>query len=329
MIPWVEKQAYESPKDTVKFDCHSYLNHKDAVWTWSFSPEPKYVSNIHARNPRVVFKEPGLYSATLSITQNGTTVSKTVSDMVEVRVSPSIDNCDRPAELPKNLMKATVDSYQSGEDGSKAIDGNTSTLWHTPWSGSPGYPHYIQLDLGDNYNISKFVHTPRTDGTNGRIKSYELYISNDVNNWGTYVKKDTLTNTSAPTIIDFPVKTGRYVKLVALSEVNGNNWTSVAEIGFIGCKVTTSVNNYFSDATVHAFPIPASNMITVNLPFQNGLNAYSYTVFSSAGQLLESGKAGENQTSLSIDVSNYSSGNYFVILEDKTGINYRVKFIKR
>ena len=329
VVPWVEKQAYESPKDTVKFDCHSYLNHKDAVWTWSFSPAPKYVSNIHARNPRVVFKEPGMYSATLSITQNGQTVSKTVTDMVEVRVAPSIDNCDRPGELPKNIMKATVDSYQSGEDGSKAIDGNTSTLWHTPWSGSPGHPHYIQLDLGDNYNISKLIHTPRTDGSNGRIKDYELYISDNVSNWGTYVLKGTFENTSSPTTVEFPVKTGRYVKLVALSEVNDNNWTSIAEIGFIGCRVTTSVNDYFSDATLHAFPIPAINLITVNLPFQNGLNAYSYNVFNTSGQLLKSGNAGENQTSISIDVNSYPSGQYVVILEDKTGIHYRVKFIKR
>lgn len=329
VVPWVEKHTYESPSDTIRFDDHSYLNHKNALWTWSFSPEAKYISDIHARNPKVVFKDPGLYSVTLSVTQNGITTSRTVTDMVEVRVAPSIDNCDRPGELPRQLMSATVDSYQSGEDGSKAIDGKVNTLWHTPWSGTPAHPHYIQINLGETYNVSKLIYTPRTDGTNGTIKDYEIYISNDVNNWGTYVKKGTLTNPGGPTMIDFPVKAGRYAKLVALSETNGNNWTSVAEIGFIGCKVTTSVNEYFYDASVRAFPIPTSNKITVNLPFQNGLNSYTYNVFSTSGQQISAGKAGENQNSITIDVQNYTSGYYFVILRDKTGITYRTKFIKK
>lgn len=330
VVPWVEKQIYESPYDTIQFDDHSYLNHKDAVWTWSFSPAAKYISDIHARNPKVLFNEPGLYSATLEVTQNGATISRTVTNMVEVKVAPSIYNCDRPGLIPRQLMQVvSVDSYQPGEDGSRAIDGDVATLWHTPWSGIPGYPHYIQIDLGDTYNVSKLIYTPRIDQANGRIKDYEIYISNDKINWGTYVQKGTLTNTNVPTTIEFPVKEGHYAKLVALSEVNGNNWTSAAEIGFVGCKVNTSVNKYFSDVTIQAFPVPANNMITVNLPFQNGLSSYSFNVFSSNGQIIESGKTNENQTAITINVSNYPSGYYFVTLQDNAGINYRVKFIRK
>ena len=331
VVPWVEKQTYSTPHDTIQFDCHSYLNHKDAVWTWSFSPEAKFVSNIHARNPKVVFNGPGKYTVTLSVTQRGATVSKTVEEMIEVKPGPSLDDCNNPAELPKQLMSVLkVDSYQAGNEGRNVIDGNTGTIWHTPWgTGETSHPHYIQIDLGDTYNVSKLIYTPRTDQTNGRIQNYEIYISNDVNNWGTYVKKGALTNTSTPTTIDFPVKEGRYAKLVALSEVNGNNWTSAAEIGFVGCKVTTAVNEYFYDASVRAFPIPTSNRITVNLPFQNGLNSYTYNVFSTSGQQITSGKAGENQNAITIDVQNYPSGYYFVILRDKTGITYRTKFIKK
>lgn len=327
VVPWVNKKQYDTPFDTIQFDCHSYLNHKDAVWTWSFSPEPKYISDIHARNPKVVFNEAGKKTVTLSITQRGITVSRTVADMVEFK---SLDDCNNPSLLPRQLMSVrSVDSYQAGEEGSKAIDGNVNTLWHTAWSGSPAHPHNIQIDLGDTYNVSKLIYTPRPTGDNGKIKDYEIYITNDVNNWGTYVKKGTLTNLSVPSTLEFTPKAGRYAKLIALSEINGANWTSAAEIGFVGCKVTTAVNEYFYDASVRAFPIPTSNRITVNLPFQNGLNSYTYNVFSTSGQQITSGKAGENQNAITIDVQNYPSGYYFVILRDKTGITYRTKFIKK
>ena len=166
--------------------------------------------------------------------------------------------------------------------------------------------------------------TPMFEGGVSQEIVFQEVISNSSSQdepLGTYVKKGALTNTSTPTTIDFPVKEGRYAKLVALSEVNGNNWTSAAEIGFVGCKVTTAVNEYFYDASVRAFPIPTSNRITVNLPFQNGLNSYTYNVFSTSGQQITSGKAGENQNAITIDVQNYPSGYYFVILRDKTGLS--------
>lgn len=331
VVPWVEKQVYNSPYDTIQMDDHSYLNHKGAVWTWSFSPEAKYVSDIHARNPKVIFDKEGKYTVTLSITQNGVTTTRTVTDMIEVRPAPSLTDCNNPAELPRGLMKVvSVDSYQAGDEGYKAIDNDPSTIWHTAWTPTNApLPHNIQIDLGDDYRVSKMTYVPRADGSNGRIKDYELYISNDRTNWGTYVKKGAFTNTSAATTIEFTAKAGRYAKLVALSEVNGNAWTSAAEIYFTGCKVNTSVNKYFSDVEVHAFPIPTNNVITVTLPFQNGLNSYTYNVFSSNGQLLDSGKADENQKTITVNVNNYSPGYYIVHLQDKAGINYRVKFIKK
>ncbi|NNF21955.1 MAG: T9SS type A sorting domain-containing protein, partial [Saprospiraceae bacterium] len=44
------------------------LNHDDASWEWSFSPEPHFISNPGSRNPRVVFGEEGSYDVTLTVT---------------------------------------------------------------------------------------------------------------------------------------------------------------------------------------------------------------------------------------------------------------------
>ena len=44
---------------------------------------------------------------------------------------------------------------------------------------------------------------------------------------------------------------------------------------------------------------------------------------------METGKAGDTQTSIQINVTNYATGQYFVLLQDAAGINYRVKFVKK
>ena len=72
-------------RDTVQFDCHSILNHQDAAWSWSFDPEPMYISDAASRNPQVVFGEEGAYDVTLAVTDgNGFSDSKTVENMVYV-----------------------------------------------------------------------------------------------------------------------------------------------------------------------------------------------------------------------------------------------------
>ncbi len=131
-----------------------------------------------------------------------------------------------------------VDSEETvGEDGAaaNAFDGNTGTIWHTEWlSSNPTHPHEIRIDLGDDYDITGFVYTARAVVENGRIAGYEFYVSTDGSSWGSAAASGTLANSSADQTVTFAVETGRYVRLVALSEVNGNPWTSVAELNVIG-----------------------------------------------------------------------------------------------
>jgi hypothetical protein len=65
---------------------------------------------------------------------------------------------------------------------------------------------------------------------NGRIKDWEFYVSTDGANWGSAVATGTFVNSVAEKEISFTPKTGQYVRLRALSEVNNNTWTSMAEI---------------------------------------------------------------------------------------------------
>jgi len=134
-----------------------------------------------------------------------------------------------------------------------AIDGNTATMWHTQFCGAaPPTPHEIQINLGASYQLGGFQYLPRQDGSAcGWINQYQFYVSTDGVNWGTPVASGNFTygnlSTQCPgpgagvpsaLQIAFPAATGQYVRLRALSEINGNPWTSAAEIRVLGSLVT-------------------------------------------------------------------------------------------
>ncbi len=127
-------------------------------------------------------------------------------------------------------VNVTVDSEAPGHEGAKALDGNPQSMWHTRFqSVQTPHPHQIVVDLGTAYEISGFAYLPRSGGGNGTIKDYEVYVSNSSKKFGKPVVKGTFAKKNAENVVTFPAKVkGRYVRLVALSEVAGQPWTSIA-----------------------------------------------------------------------------------------------------
>ncbi|MFC1634036.1 discoidin domain-containing protein [Planctomycetota bacterium] len=143
------------------------------------------------------------------------------------------------AEQNVTLKVVAVDSEETaGEDSraANAVDGNPNTFWHTQWSdASPAHPHEIILQLDPPCKIKGLTYLPRQDGNiSGTIESYEIYISADGKNFGGPVKEGELFpyGRDKKTML-FEPKQCSFVKLVALSEANGQIWTSAAEIGVI------------------------------------------------------------------------------------------------
>jgi len=127
----------------------------------------------------------------------------------------------------------SVSSQEGGNPATLAIDNKTSTFWHTQYSGTtPSHPHTIIIDMSQSYNVTSVLYTARTDGNeNGMIKEYEIYIGNDPKDFGTAVAKGEFVKTTAQqAVILRKTVRGRYLKLVALSEVNNNAWASASEI---------------------------------------------------------------------------------------------------
>ena len=132
------------------------------------------------------------------------------------------------------LWKVTASSFErnEGEPGN-AIDGQNKTFWHSRWSrDAPAHPHWLAVDFGQPLNVAAVTTQPRQgSNSNGRIKDFEIYMSTDGKVWGAPVAKGTWKNGGDEQITRFNAPTkGRYLKLVALSEVAGQPFASLAEL---------------------------------------------------------------------------------------------------
>ena len=81
-----------NPQKEVQFDSYSIVKQDENTrWQWSFSPQPQYVSDATARNPRVVFGNPGEYDVTLTVTTAAGTSSRTIKKMITIEGDTGID----------------------------------------------------------------------------------------------------------------------------------------------------------------------------------------------------------------------------------------------
>lgn len=116
------------------------------------------------------------------------------------------------------------------------IDADPQTFWELN-APDPGLPHEVVIDLGDRYELSGFTYLPRqTRYINGTVVGYELYVSKNAKKWGKPVVAGTFDNIkNSPVLqtVSFPKERARYLRFRALSEINGAQRSSIAEIGVL------------------------------------------------------------------------------------------------
>jgi hypothetical protein len=289
-----------------------------------------YINNPNIRNPKVVLGNPGDYSVRMTVNKNGEEYSKEITNMVSTTTCPSIYDCNNPAEVPKETWSLIyVDSEEVNYPGyaTMSFDGDPETIWHTRWStGNDTYPHEIQIDMGEKYLVSEFTVLNRQDGENGRIKDYELYISDNLENWGLPVSVGTWENTAAPQTIELAQpKEGQYFRLIALSEVNGNDWASAAEFSVVGCIDVTGMKPVDSFTMPTAYPIPTTGNLYIPLP--NGEH-FRYEIISDMGRPVETGNLNSTNGRAEIDLTNQPAGHYLAKLISETENIYLYHIIK-
>ena len=142
----------------------------------------------------------------------------------------------RLSAAPKRgQWKVTASSFQPGEgDPAHAVDGDPGTYWHSQWSPAATGPHFLVIDTGRTARIAGLTYAGREDGDNGRIGEYEVFLSADGQNWGQPVARGHFRNSSDEQSVTWPQPVeGRYVKLVAVSEVHGRDIASAAEVDLL------------------------------------------------------------------------------------------------
>jgi hypothetical protein len=128
-------------------------------------------------------------------------------------------------------VRLTADSFSPGYEPAQAGDGDLNTIWHTEFVGaSPGFPHELVLDLGSKQRIEGLLYVPRQDSSRGRVKDYEIRISDDGQSWSRPLTKGTWEDDASYKYAALGAQEGRYVQLRGLSEVNGLPYMSAAEV---------------------------------------------------------------------------------------------------
>ena len=177
----------------------------------------------------------GEYQKYTTAIQNNEACTITAYSAMEGMLDSPRLTYDFPLFVDKSAWKVvSYDSQHGGNEASKAIDGKFDTYWHTEWgSNEPRCPHTLVIDMGKTYNVSAITYLARQDGNaNGMVKAYEFYLSDNKDNWGTAVATGEFKNTTSLQTAKLKnVTSGRYLKFVAKSEINGNAWTSCAELG--------------------------------------------------------------------------------------------------
>ena len=129
----------------------------------------------------------------------------------------------------------SASSFQEREgEPANAFDGDPATYWHTQYRPNEAKPpHSLVIDFSKHLKVAAIVYWAREQGENGHVKDYEISLSQDGKQWGAPVK-GVFENRPGEqrVILPKPVE-ARYLKFVALSEINGRSYASVGELDAI------------------------------------------------------------------------------------------------
>lgn len=190
-----------------------------------------------------------------------------LTQRVDLAVQNEIDRIEEKESFEKNQLdksKWKVIYYSSQEESGEGsngraqqtIDGNDDTYWHSQWTGGRAqYPHTIVVDTQEEIEALGFQ-ILMSGGTNRYIKAFDLYASDDNEEWTLiHTTEDAPQEEEFRFILPKAVKM-RYFKLVIRDgRANDGPFVRINEIKVAG-NVVTGIGNANAD-------LPAGNHLEV------------------------------------------------------------------
>ena len=163
--------------------------------------------------------------------RSGGTITTWYKENPRLKTSVKFDKVD---VVPLQIAFASSEEPDEGE-AVNLVDGDESTIWHTIYSITLAkYPHWVDFDASETKLMKGFTLLPRQDTGYGRIRDYEIYVSNDGKNWGEPIAKGRFdaSDEVKKVMFDQPVK-ARYIRFRALNGHYGVDYASAAEFSLI------------------------------------------------------------------------------------------------
>ncbi len=204
------------------------------------------ISIAHSRTGKVTLTTPAK-NRTILYSVNNSKKASVYTEPVDLRAGGTITTWYK--ENPSMKTSMTFEKIESvplqvvfassqepgGGDATNLVDGDPSSMWHTMYSITLAkYPHWVDFDAAETKLMKGFTLLPRQSGTNGWVKDYEIYVSQDGKSWGEPICKGTFAANAELKKVMFskPVK-ARYIRFRALNEQNGQDFASAAEFTLI------------------------------------------------------------------------------------------------
>lgn len=178
-----------------------------------------------------------------------------------------------------------ANASQSGNPPSNVLDGNTSTRWAAPNNASSGSPHYVIIDLEQDYVLNNIAIYWYNDSNNSRAYKYTVSIRKDgESSYSTIVNRS--NNTQTEWVNDnIANATGRYIKVNITGSTNSSiySYPSIWEVQLYGWMISSNVYTIDLANRTICIPEPESILETdefvKNISFQGNL---TYVVSSGA-----------------------------------------------
>ena len=239
-VPKGHVSVIRTDKDTVNMGYNQGLSHLSLLTDQDYTVE---VSS-EAENMLHVKKQGG-DELTFLVGYNGlpdartgkltlTSADGTCSHEIVVLQSGNTSANELPGDEQLQIGSAVASQFQPGEDISRSYDGNVSTLYHSPYSGTR-FPVTLTYNLESPSHVDYLIYTPRqSGGMNGVFGKVNVYCATKDNpsDFQLVAQKD-LGQSSAASSINLGENGIDNVSSVRIEVLDGyGNYASCAEMAF-------------------------------------------------------------------------------------------------